>query len=45
MSVVALVIAPLLVPDDATKTSKTNDAKPKVETVSEASVEVERLVK
>jgi K(+)-stimulated pyrophosphate-energized sodium pump len=45
MSVVALVIAPLLVPDDATKTSKANDAKPKVETVSEASVEVETSVK
>jgi K(+)-stimulated pyrophosphate-energized sodium pump len=45
MSVVALVIAPLLVTEDATKTSKANDAKPKVETVSEASVEVETSVK
>jgi K(+)-stimulated pyrophosphate-energized sodium pump len=41
MSVVALVIAPLLAPDEeASSTTGKTEVKPKVETVSEASVEI-----
>ena len=44
MSVVALVIAPLLAPDDVEKTSKTMENKPKVESV-EASIEPAEVAK
>jgi K(+)-stimulated pyrophosphate-energized sodium pump len=37
MSVVALVIAPSLAPDDKVSTGKTEQVKPKVETVSHVS--------
>lgn len=41
MSVVALVIAPLLAPDESTSTGKVDDSKTKIETVGEASIEIE----
>jgi K(+)-stimulated pyrophosphate-energized sodium pump len=41
MSVVALVIAPLLVPDEPANTGKSDHAKPKVETVSQVSTNEE----
>jgi K(+)-stimulated pyrophosphate-energized sodium pump len=41
MSVVALVIAPLLVPEESTSTGKVDDSKTKIETVGEASIEIE----
>jgi K(+)-stimulated pyrophosphate-energized sodium pump len=45
MSVVALVIAPLLVDTTASTTSKADQSKPKIEHVSEASIESEKSVK
>ncbi|HET6539223.1 MAG TPA: sodium-translocating pyrophosphatase [Chryseolinea sp.] len=39
MSVVALVIAPLLVPDEPSSTGKKNESKPKIETVSKVDTE------
>lgn len=44
MSVVALVIAPLLAPDEVETTSKAAESKPKIEKV-EASIEVSELAK
>jgi K(+)-stimulated pyrophosphate-energized sodium pump len=41
MSVVALVIAPLLVPDEPANTGKSDHARPKVETVSQVSTNEE----
>ena len=38
MSVVALVIAPLLVPDEPSSTGKKDESKPKIESVSKADI-------
>jgi hypothetical protein len=45
MSVVALVIAPLLVVDEPASTGKADKSKVKIETVSKASTDTEVFVK